>query len=324
MNNLTQRRRVAEIRVLMWAWVIVLLLAACTRSGNGLLPSSGGRMYEVLLVGDRDGIVSGALQQDVPGLPQSEPLFDVSAIDSAAFGIGIRQARSIAIVTIRPDIATQTTISLDRDVYAAPQIIVTLTTPSVARLRRDMPRLASRLRRLLDRSELSATIGRLKQKRNVKMERKVSEQLGISLWIPADMVSSRQGKDFIWMSNNSATAMQNLVVYRTQRLCALPDAFTQQRDSVMQANIKGETDAMFMQTVPGTVTATKTTISQRPVIVHRGLWEMRGDAMGGPFVSHTVKTPQGYITVEGFVFAPGTKKRNKMKQLEAILYTLKY
>lgn len=332
MNNLMQRCRGAEIRAqrrngaetltLMWVWAIILVLTACTRQGGALQPSSGGRMYEVLVVGDRDSLVRGVLQQDAPGLPQQEPLFDVSSIDSVAFGIGVRQARTIVMVTIRPDIATQTTLRYEKDVYAAPQIIATLVSPSMAQLRKDLPRLAPRLRQLLDRAELNTLIAELRRHRNVKMEQKVRERFGITPCIPADMVASKEGRDFHWMSNNSATAMQNIVIYRTSRLCALPEAYCRQRDSVMQANIKGETDAMFMQTVPGTVTATRTTIGQRPVIVHRGLWEMRGDAMGGPFVSHTIKTDSGYLTVEGFVFAPGTKKRNKMKQLEAALCTL--
>ena len=46
---------------------------------------------------------------------------------------------------------------------------------------------------------------------------------------------------------------------------------------------------------------------------------MKGDCMGGPFVSHTV----GDITAEAFLFAPGKKKRNQLRQLEAALYTLK-
>ena len=52
---------------------------------------------------------------------------------------------------------------------------------------------------------------------------------------------------------------------------------------------------------------------------------MEGDAMGGPFISHTLDDSIRHrvITVEGFVYAPEMKKRNLMRQLEAVLYTLK-
>ena len=51
---------------------------------------------------------------------------------------------------------------------------------------------------------------------------------------------------------------------------------------------------------------------------------MEGDAMGGPFVSHAViDSVRGRTLVaETFVYAPGEKKRNIMKRMEAVLYTL--
>ena len=57
----------------------------------------------------------------------------------------------------------------------------------------------------------------------------------------------------------------------------------------------------------------------------RGLWEMEGDAMGGPFVAHCWKdsVTGKTMTALAFVYAPEMKKRNKIKQLEAVLYTMK-
>ena len=57
----------------------------------------------------------------------------------------------------------------------------------------------------------------------------------------------------------------------------------------------------------------------------RGLWKLKeGEAMGGPYVSHTRldKTNSRIVTTETFLFAPGQKKRNPLRQAEAILYTL--
>ena len=52
---------------------------------------------------------------------------------------------------------------------------------------------------------------------------------------------------------------------------------------------------------------------------------VNGGSMGGPFYSHTRldEINQRVITVEGFVFAPGTKKRNHIRFLEAVLFTAK-
>ena len=56
----------------------------------------------------------------------------------------------------------------------------------------------------------------------------------------------------------------------------------------------------------------------------RGLWKMfKGEAMGGPYVSHTRLHPetQRIITAEVYVLAPGQKKRNILRKAEAQLYS---
>ena len=51
------------------SWItLALLLISC--GGESLLPKSGGRPYEVLLVDDRDSLVYRALDADAEGLPQ--------------------------------------------------------------------------------------------------------------------------------------------------------------------------------------------------------------------------------------------------------------
>ena len=57
----------------------------------------------------------------------------------------------------------------------------------------------------------------------------------------------------------------------------------------------------------------------------RGLWRMKGDFMGGPYVSHTRldEKNQRIITAEIFVYSPDKMKRNLVRQMEASLYTLK-
>ena len=69
----------------------------------------------------------------------------------------------------------------------------------------------------------------------------------------------------------------------------------------------------------------------RPIAVHgmyametRGLWVMKGDCMGGPFVSHSrVDTENNrVVVVEGFVYAPEKMKRGLIRRLEGSLYTL--
>ena len=136
-----------------------------------------------------------------------------------------------------------------------------------------------RLLALLQEFELRVATEWLRQRHNAKMEETIRQMFGVSVLIPSDYKGVN-------------------------------------RDSVMRQNVKGETDSMYVQTVKGTV-------KERPLpgggVYRYGLWEMKGDAMGGPFAS---VTRQG-VTIEAFVYAPGGKKRNLMRQLDAVLYSLR-
>ncbi|MFW5544421.1 MAG: DUF4837 family protein, partial [Prevotella sp.] len=133
----------------------------------------------------------------------------------------------------------------------------------------------------------------LRRHHNTRAAEAVKKMFGIEMLIPADMGSSMVRPGFIWLSNNAPRGMTNIAVMRGPA------------DVALARHIKGETDAMHMQ-FTGPPRA-------------RGLWEMTGDAMGGPYVMRRV----GDVTVIAFVYAPESKKRNLMRQLEAALYTIK-
>ena len=337
---------IAHSAVSLRSALLLLLFALVSCRNGGLLPRSGGQLYEVLLVGDTAGMVRSVLSADVEGLPQPEPSFDVSEVSAEAFGNTLRYTRNIVIVDINAEAYTRPSIRSERNVWAQPQTVVHIGAPSASALRNGIDSIGRRLRILLNRSEARKQLSLLRHERNVKAEKLARKMFGIALWIPADMIASKQGKDFLWLSNNSATMMQNIVVYRDWSPVNASDAkanhigrdvktvgfidgdsryFIGARDYVLGRNILGETDSMHMATVPESVLTDGRGF-------YRGLWMMTGDAMGGPFVSRTLLLQQPerqgnfvcrHIVVEGFVFAPGKTKRNAVRRLEAVLYTMK-
>lgn len=79
---------------------------------------------------------------------------------------------------------------------------------------------------------------------------------------------------------------------------------------MLRTNMPGETDSMYMVI---------------PVLAKRGLWEMKGDAMGGPYVMQRIRRGKtgDEIIIIGFVYAPEMKKKILIKQLEAAISTIK-
>lgn len=308
---------------------LLLAAAVCSCGGGGsLLPKSGGKPYEVLVVdagGGRGAVaVVSVLSQAVPGLPQREPLFDVSLTDGRRFNATAKLARSIVIVNVDPGLFTATRIRYEKNVWARPQVVAYVNAASDSALLADVQRIGGKLVGLLTRAEVNAAVSRL-GKYDSKASRTVGGMFGYDLRLPSDMKSSKRGREFVWYSNNAPTGMQNICVYSYPGRSLDPVRALSARDSVMKANIPGERGGMYMRTAAGTVASGTVEVNGRVLMVSRGLWEMRGDAMGGPFVSHSVvDSANGRIIVaEAFVYAPETNKRNLIRQLEAALYTMK-
>ena len=301
-----------ELRIKHYALSIALflLLTACTDHKSGL-PTSSGKPYEVLIVaGDTLSVtyLKKTLATAVHGLPQKEPQFDAIACHLSQFDATRKLARSIIVIDENKDLYTKVTVTAERNVYATPQIVIHIQTPDLQALEKDLQgKTGNEILALLNRHEITAQKTVLGRQHNPKAEKRIKEMFGIDMRIPADMQSSKTGKDFLWLSNNAHTGMQNICIFKSENI-----------DSVLKQNIKGETDEMYMKLCEGAGERTNGRI-------FRGLWEMEGDAMGGPYVARIINsTPQkAPLTVLTFVYAPETTKRNKMRQLEAVLYTIK-
>lgn len=305
----------------------IVALCSCSGGPQSLLPKSGGRPYEVLFVAsDRRcaAVVDSVLTQDMPSLPQREPMFDVSLIDSTRFNQTTRLARCIVIVTVNPAVFTSTRIRYEKNVWARPQLVVYVNTPSASQLSQYMAKAGHRLTSLLTRAEINTAISTLRAGSNRKAESSIRRMFGWDMLIPAEMKAGKTGRSFIWLSDNRPDRMSNICVYSYSGTTLDAHRALAARDSVMRLNIPGELDGMYMQTTPGSVTAGLATEDGRTVMISRGLWEMRNDAMGGPFVSlSTVDSVNSCVIVaEAFVYAPGTNKRNLIRSAEAALYTL--
>lgn len=313
------------MRCARWIFLVLaicLLTVSCGEQTGK--PASSSRQYQVLVVGDKAGVVSKELSDTVEGLPQPEPAFDVSQSGDTTLSDFQKLSRSIVIVDIDGKVK-KPQISYKRNVYASPQIIITVTAPSEASLAsyaRD-----GHVRKLLEAFELSASIKALQRQNNPKAQQKIKSMFGISMLVPPNMTASRKGKDFLWLSNNTNEGLENICVYRVGKTNA---DFRSVRDSVMRKNILGEQNDMYMQTgvfwlAKDYVLPPKTrSFGGQNTVFHfyRGLWYMKGDAMGGPFEVLELQQKRYNIYLEAFVYAPESKKRNKMKHLEASLMTV--
>ena len=308
--------------------VLFLLALSSCDDGVSLKPRSSGEPYDVVVVSNDSRvrtILSKMMETPLPGLPQQENAFDVSHAADATALRSSRYARAIVVVDIDASRHSATRLRYEKDVYASPQMIVHLETPSADSLIADHDRVGRSLRALLGRFETNAALRYLRKSHSPAREKEVLTTVDCRILVPSDLVKTKSGRRFIWLSDDGSTTMRNICVYSAPGTDVSAERLTALRDSVMRANIKGETDAMYMTTERRIAPTVKTIrVGGRTIVEMRGLWQMEGDIMGGPFVSHTiVDTLRGRtITAEAFVYAPGEEKRNIIKRMEAALYTL--
>ncbi|MBQ7684328.1 MAG: DUF4837 family protein, partial [Bacteroidaceae bacterium] len=210
---------------------------------------------------------------------------------------------------------------------AMDQIVLNINSPSEESFREFCVAHRQEVVDFLTKTEMNRLIKQL-EKRYSKVTYDLAwQKFACKMYAPDELKSYKQGDNFFWTSNNTATGMENICMYSYPY--EGPETFNkeyilQKRDSVMKENLPGEKPGMYMQT-----DTLYTTV--KPIVVHngyameaRGLWIMRNDAMGGPFVSHSrVDMETGrVIVVEGFVYAPEKMKRGLMRRLEGSLYTL--
>ena len=310
-----------------------LSLTACKK--ENFFPTASGRPYEVLVVMDSTDwkaphgrALFDVLDTDVPMLPQSERSFRISQTEVKDFDRVLNIFRNIIIVNIDPRQFTRTKMKFTRDKWAMEQIVLTINSPSEEEFRNFCVERRQDIVDFLTRTEMNRLVKELKQKHS-KVTFDLAKQIfDCEIFAPKELQSYKKGTDFVWTSNNTASGLENIVIYSYPY--EGPQTFNKEylchkRDSVMQVNLPGEKPGMYMQT--DTLCSVV-----RPIVVHnnyamemRGLWIMRNDCMGGPYVSHhRVDTENNrVIVVEGFVYAPEKMKRGLIRRLEGSLYTLK-
>lgn len=324
--------------------ILIIAFIACAfnacdfkRSNNKpfLVPASSGNPYEVMVVAE-DSVWEGyagralraVLNKPVPMLPQDEPHFHVTHILPQNYDRITNKFRNIINFKIDDDFK-QAKIFFERNVNAYPQAIVTIHAPST---RVASPYITENTKSIIDffyNEELVRQQERLEYKYNQQFDKTMEEVFGYSMKIPPDISKIKKGKDFIWASNDGLSTVQNIVVYAYPYVSEKvfdKNNFIELRDTFMARNIPGYNPGSVMATNKECVKVNNYYNNKGQFVQEaRGLWEMTGDAMGGPFISQSRidSLNNRVIVTEAFVYAPSKMKRSMLRRLEASLYTLK-
>jgi len=275
--------------------------------------------------------VIALLDRDMEGLPQGEAVMKISQCNKLEFTDALKPARNLLLT----DISTKykhPKVIYTTNKWAKPQSVVQIQAPNDSVFAGIIATYGDNILNYFLRTERERQIEFNKGNVNKKAKDEIEKLFGIQMDIQLEINKViKKRKDFYWVTNNNPNARQDIVIYSypyTDKKTFTQEFVLAKRDSVMKANIPGEFEGSYMGTeyqyYPPVFN--EIWVNNGYCAEVRGLWKIKnGGAMGGPFYSHTRldEINQRVITIEGFVFAPGSKKRNPMRQLEAIIYSAK-
>ena len=326
---------------MMWM-LLAVLLVACSGEGEKkkVLVSSKGLPSELLLVVDKavwnsdlQDSINGIVKAQVPGLMQVEELFRVTRILSHDYEATHTTFHTKLFVKVDKTL-DKPLMGTRRNEHAKPQVELVVAAPSIDVLREYLMLNSDRIKEILLEAQIDKRVELLRKKYSKKVDDDLKEVLGMTVRAPENMRATKKGERFLWGGTNLLEKDLNLVVYtydwHGEDLHDV-DLYVEKRDSVMKLNIPGSSEGQWMRTVRERehkrplVECRERRIDGREVLEVRGLWEMRNGALGGPFVSLSrVDTASRRVVVgEGFVYSPSTDKRDLVRQMEAVLRTLK-
>ena len=294
-------------------------------------------------------LVEAIMAADMPCMPQVEPYFRLTQVSTAQFDDMFKPTRNILFVDINPQKYTQLKTKVSNDFWSTPQAICRIQTPSQEEFVSYWLEHGTEIRDWFVNQEIKRQMKFYRASTN-KEARAILQQQGYDMLIPEDYmvimdtvlcgattyslrnpITVAPAVRLLWCCNNKGTMRRDIVVYSypyTDNNTFTLDYLNAQRDAILSRVVSASVDGSYMGTeykvFPPQMRAITVQEDEYATEV-RGLWKIReGEAMGGPYVSHTrLDQVNGrVVTAETFLYAAGQKKRSALRQAEAILYTL--
>lgn len=316
--------------------IIFFIILSCRPENRGYLTKLSGSPGEVLIVmseNDWNGAPGETCRElfskPYEMLPQYEPVFDVVHVTFESFKDFFRLHRNILIAEINPE-TSEAGMLLQKDQPVTSQLVITIQAGSDSAFTEILAENGEEIITLFDELERQRITMTNKQHTDHALVNSVQEKYNVKMTLPSGYSVGLDTTEFTWLVKEHNSIIQGILLYE------YPHDF--QEDITLQKLIE-KRDEMLKLYVPGSVSGSYMTTEKEfqpslktyslrgeiSVIEIRGLWRIeKGISMGGPFISISIPDEQKerIITAEGFVYAAGFRKRNYMRELEAIVLSI--
>ncbi len=327
------------------------------------VPNSYGPTNQLIVIADKDlweGSVGDTFrnyfESAYPILPQPEPIFDLkhfTPLDLEKQPIR-KELRNYVILAdlasnssptmrlMQADIGTEKlrearedvnySTSVGEDKWAKDQLVIYLFSYGEAELKRQIERAFPAIKKRVDKAnwnKVDATVYLDGENNNAIAD--MNETMGFDLRVPGEYDIVLNEENTVWMRRENAESSVNLMFHKQpykDKGQLTKEALKALRDSIGKKYVSSRIPGTFMQVndIDLPMLSEVRNINGNYAIEARGIWELVNDYMGGPFLSYVTVNPKTneLIFIDGFVHAPGRKKREYMQGLEHIIQTIEF
>lgn len=314
--------------------LLLLLASSCgDTSLTRTLPNVTGSTGEVMVVMDRalwDGAAGAAVREylgaNLIGMPQPEPAFRLMPVNPDGFrDVYVAHRNVIIVKTDNEKSGTEVTFSRNR--WAETQLVIDVTAPDTVALADAFRDNGEVIRKKINDAERERLTTWLTRSAGKERSRLTTDNGSWELPLPAGYKPDFNRRGVMMISAETPTTTQSVIVSVSDRRMSRMDCFelADLTEKVMSAEVSGPDPGSFMIIEKRAQTSCRSfRRDSTDYIEMRGLWTLEGGFMGGPFISYAFidKESSRPVVVTGFVYAPGDDKRELLRQVEALMYTL--
>ena len=322
--------------------VLLTVLVSCVNEDTAKVSKkarSVGGTSEILMITQNDEqwkgqmgqVVRDFFEQEQYGLPQPEKNFKVAHLNIDALNYMFKKHRNLIIAKIDKDIKNPL-VETQKNWESEPQFVIRITASSPESWVRTFESQKDGLKLIFDENERARFQEFFRPTTDYKIVNKLKERFGVTMNIPEGYFIGIDKDDFMWIRKETSDMSMAFLIYELPYKDTAdlnPNNIIKVRDSIVEKYIPGPIDGSYMTTDKEFLTPVFKTLPEFPAgyaVETRGLWNVVGDFMAGPFVSYSIVNPESdkIITAEGWVYYPNKNKRDLLRQLESILYSLRF
>ena len=323
----------------LYSILFCVLLLACgdkKKDDNKIyLPDSNGKLNTISIVVDNE-LWEGSIGESIrdifaaplKGLPTDEPMFNMKQIPPQVFD-GFA-ARNRIVLKIEKGNAEATT-KIVNEVFANPQTIAVITGKTNKDIIAQLIESKDKIIDAFNKEEVEEKLSRINK--SLLDDKSMEKSLGISIDMPSVYKIGKADDDFLWirkqLSGSSANTM-DLMLYEvpisniSKGDSTIVD-IVNMRNQITKTKIPSDDD-IYMAVLDDYAPSMFTTIiDNKPAYEVRGMWNMKGATMAGPFLTYLIedKINNRYLVADGYVYAPSFGKRDYIFELEAMIKSIK-